>query len=68
MIGKAAPAHSNHSLRSSVVVFKILWNGNRTVDMTRRRNDTPVIVRNRLSANVSKEKADFRVFCRSRGS
>jgi hypothetical protein len=47
----------SHCLTSSLVVWRTVWNGLRTVDMTSRK-DSPLVMTNVLSEKVSRENAD----------
>jgi cation-transporting P-type ATPase E len=60
MIDSATAVQMSHCLTSSVVVFRIIWNGRRTVDMTSRKKDNPVVMMNVRSEKVSRENADCR--------
>ena len=60
MIDRATAVQMSHCLTSSVVVFRIIWNGRRTVDMTSRKKDNPVVMMNVRSEKVSRENADCR--------
>src|ERR1039457_7302001 len=60
MIDSASAVQMSHCLTSSVVVFRLVWNGRRTVDMTSRKKDNPVVMMNVRSEKVSRENADCR--------
>src|SRR5215467_13461225 len=57
MIDRATAVQISHCRTSSLVVFSTVWKMPRTVDRTSRTKDPLVVMRNVLSAKVSRENA-----------